>query len=200
MNEINATSASLLGRLHAKSDPSAWQRLVDLYSPLIRGWLRRHSVQDNDADDLIQEVLTVVLRRFPDFKHNQRAGAFRAWLRSITINCARDFWKAKRIRPTVPGGTDFGGLLDQLADPDNPLSQAWDREHDLHVTRKLLEMIEPQFAANTWKAFRKVALEGMPPEEVARELGITVNAVFIAKSRVLSKLREEAAGLIETNE
>ncbi|MCE9534402.1 MAG: sigma-70 family RNA polymerase sigma factor [Planctomycetes bacterium] len=197
---MSVTSASLLGRLHENTDPTAWQRLVELYSPLIRGWLRKHSVQDSDADDLVQEVLTVVLRRFPDFKHNQRAGAFRAWLRSITLNCTRDFWKANRIRPKAAGGTEFGAILDQTADPDNPLSQAWDREHDLHVTRKLLEMIEPQFTAKSWEAFRRLALEGAAADQVAKELGLTVNAVFIAKSRVLSKLREEAAGLIETNE
>lgn len=195
---MSVTSASLLDRLHENKDPSAWSRLVELYSPLIRSWLRKHSVQDNDADDLTQEVLAVVVRRLPDFRHNQRTGAFRALLRAITINCARDFWKANRIRPAVPGGTNFGEYLDQLADPDNPLSRQWDRDHDLHVTRQLLEMIEPQFAPNTWKAFRRVAIEGAPAEQVAKELGLTVNAVFIAKSRVLSRLREEAAGLIET--
>ena len=195
---MSVTSVSLLDRLHENTDPAAWQRLVDVYSPLIRGWLRKHSVQDSDADDLVQEVLAVVIRRFPGFQHNQRTGAFRAWLRAITINCARDFWKANRIRPHVPGGSDFGSYLDQLADPDNPLSKAWDRDHDLHVARKLLEMIEPQFSESTWKAFRRVALEGIAAEQVATELGITVNAVFIAKSRVLSRLREEAAGLIET--
>lgn len=195
---MSVTSVSLLDRLHATNESADWQRLVDVYSPLIRGWLRKHSVQENHADDLVQEVLAVVVRRFPGFQHNQRTGAFRAWLRAITINCARDFWKANRIRPSAPGGSDFGAYLDQLADPDNPLTQAWDREHDLHVTRKLLEMIEPQFSESSWKAFQRVALEGAPADVVAKELGITVNAVFIAKSRVLGKLREEAAGLIET--
>jgi RNA polymerase sigma-70 factor (ECF subfamily) len=194
---MSVTSVSLLDRLHENTDPAAWQRLVDVYTPLIRGWLRKNSVQDTNADDLVQEVLAVVIRRFPSFQHNKRTGAFRAWLRAISINCARDFWKANRIRPHVTG-SDFGSYLDQLADPDNPLSQAWDREHDLHVARKLMEMIEPQFAETTWKAFRRVALDGIAADDVAKELGITVNAVFIAKSRVLGRLREEAAGLIET--
>jgi RNA polymerase sigma-70 factor (ECF subfamily) len=191
------TSASLLDRLREPGDQIAWQRLVELYTPLIRGWLHRHGVRDSDTDDLAQEVFAVVVRRFPDFQHNQRTGAFRAWLRTITINCVRDFWKAKRIRPVAPGGSDFAGYLERLADPDDPLSREWDHEHDLHVTRTLLHLLEPQFEPRTWQAFRGVAVEGRPPGTVAAELGISVNAVFIAKSRVLARLRQEAAGLID---
>jgi RNA polymerase sigma-70 factor (ECF subfamily) len=190
------TSASLLGQL-CKGQDAAWQRLVDLYTPLIRGWLNRHSVPAHEADDLVQEVLAVVLRRLPDFQHNQRTGAFRAWLRTITVNCVRDFWKSNRIRPKAPGGSDFGSYLDQLSDSAHPLSQAWDREHDLYVTRRLLDMIKPQFEPQTWLAFQRVALEEVAPQQVATELGISVNAVFIAKSRVLSRLRELAEGMVE---
>ena len=94
---MEATSPSLLDVLHDNTDPSAWQRLVDLYTPLIRGWLRRLSVRDHEADDLVQEVLAVVVRRFPDFKHNSRTGAFRAWLRSITVNCGRGSKSAREL-------------------------------------------------------------------------------------------------------
>src|SRR5919204_6341678 len=111
------TSASLLDRLRLR--------------PADDGWLRRHGVADADADDLGQEVLTVVVRRLSDFCHNRRRGAFRAWLRAITVNCLRDFWRAQRLRPAAQ---DFGGLLDQLADDASALSREWDREHDLHVT------------------------------------------------------------------
>jgi RNA polymerase sigma-70 factor, ECF subfamily len=196
---MTATSASLLDRLQRDADPADWRRLVDLYSPLVRNWLRRHEVKGADADDLVQEVLAVVVRRVPDFRHNRRVGAFRAWLRAITVNCIRDFWKANRIRPAAPGGSDFGSYLDQLADPDDPLSREWDRAHDLHVVGRLLELLQPQFQQATWAAFRGFALEGRPAEQVAAELGLTVNAVFIAKSRVLARLREEAAGLVETD-
>ena len=88
-------------------------------------------------------------------------------------------------------------LLEQLADPDSGLSKAWEHEHDQHVTRKLLDLIRPRFEPTTWEAFRRFALDGKPAEAVASELGLTVNAVFIAKSRVLSRLRQEGAGLID---
>ncbi|MCI0683660.1 MAG: sigma-70 family RNA polymerase sigma factor [Gemmataceae bacterium] len=193
----DATSASLLERLAATSDAGAWQRLVDIYTPLIRGWLLRHAVQDADCSDLVQEVLAVVTRKLPAFQHNQRRGAFRSWLRAITTNCLRDFWKARRYRPRATGDSDFQDVLAQMEDPASGVSRLWDQEHDRHVTRKLLELLQPQFEPRTWTAFVKVAVEGADADRVAAELKMTVNAVWIAKSRVLARLRQEASGLIE---
>jgi RNA polymerase sigma-70 factor, ECF subfamily len=194
---VSETSASLLDRLRLQPDAGAWQRLVDLYTPLIQGWLRRHGVPPQDADDVVQEVLTVVVRRLPDFRRQPRTGAFRRWLRTITVNCLRDHWRARRGRPVATGDSDFLQVLDQLADPDSGLSRLWDEEHDRHVTHRLLELIRPEFQPKTWEAFRRVALDGVAPDQAAAELGMSINAVFIAKSRVLTRLRQEGAGLID---
>jgi RNA polymerase sigma-70 factor (ECF subfamily) len=191
------TSASLLDQLRAAPDGDAWGRLVDLYSPLIRAWLLRQGLARQDADDVTQDVLTVLVRRLPDFERAPRTGAFRRWLRTITVNCLRDFWRSQRGRPRATGSSDFQEVLEQLADPDSGLSRQWDQEHDQHVTRRLLEMIRAHFEASTWAAFRRFALDGEPAERVAAELGLTVNAVFIAKSRVLGRLRQEAAGILD---
>src|SRR5262249_57169857 len=110
-------SGALGTRLPARSDAGAWQRLVDLYTPLIRGWLRHHARLDHDADDLVQEVLTIVVRKVPEFRREPRAGAFRRWLRTITVNCLRDYWRARGRRPVATGDSDVGRMLDQLADP-----------------------------------------------------------------------------------
>jgi RNA polymerase sigma-70 factor (ECF subfamily) len=195
---VSETSASLLDRLRAAPDEESWRRLVDLYTPLVRGWLRRQAqLQTQDADDLVQEVLAVVVRRIPEFHREPRAGAFRRWLRTITVNCLRDFWRSRRHRPVATGDTEFQQMLDELADPESGLSRLWDQEHDQHVTQRLLEMIRPKFEEKTWRAFQRVALDGATPDETAAELGVTVNAVFIAKSRVLARLRQEGQGLID---
>ncbi len=191
------TSVSLLDQLRLASADDAWVRLVDIYGPLIRGWLRKHGLKQQDADDVVQEVLTVVVRKVPAFERQPRAGAFRRWLRSITVNCLRDFWRARRNRPEPTGNLEFQAMLDQLGDPDSNLSAVWDQEHNRHVTQKLMELIRPSFESRTWDAFRRVALDGADPDAVAAELGMTVNAVFIAKSRVLSRLRQEGRGLID---
>jgi len=195
--DMDKTSVSLLDRARGANDAAAWDRLVSLYTPLIRAWLRRQAAPASDDQDLVQEVMTVVVRRLAEFEHNGRPGAFRTWLRSITVNCLRDFWRAKRLRPITRGGSDFQGWLDQLADSESALSKLWDRDHDVHVMKRIMEHLEPDFAPNTWRAFRRVAIEGASPDEVAGELGMSVNAVFIAKSRVLARLRQETAGLID---
>jgi RNA polymerase sigma-70 factor (ECF subfamily) len=186
------TSLTLLDRLREPSDGAAWEQLVDLYTPLIHGWLRRHQVGAADADDLAQEVLGVLLRELPAFEHNRRPGAFRCWLRAVTTNRLRAFWKDRR-----PADGDLGRELDELADPDSGLSRLWDREHDEHVLRRLLELTEKEFTPTAWLAFRRLTLEGARTADVARELGTTVNAVLLAKSRVLRRLRREARGLVD---
>lgn len=194
---MGLTSATLLERLRDRADAEAWQRLVDLYSPLLTSWLRRHALQDADVDDLVQDVLVTVAREAPQFRHSGRPGAFRHWLRSILANRLREFWRSQRLRPQATGDSDLAGILDQLEDPNSSISRLWDLEHDQHIARRLLAALEPQFAPNTWKAFSRVVLEGARPAAAAAELGLTVNAVFIAKSRVLQRLRAESSGLLD---
>jgi RNA polymerase sigma-70 factor (ECF subfamily) len=191
------TSATLLQRLNDRSDSVAWQRLVDLYTPLINAWLRRQAVPAEDAEDLTQEVLAIVIREVSQFQHNGRAGAFRTWLRTITINCLRQSWRSRRARPQTTRLPDLDSALAQLEDPASDLSRRWDREHDEFVLHRLLDLIEPEFRPATWQAFRRQVVDGAPAEIVAGELGMTVNAVTIAKSRVLSHLRRNAQGLVD---
>ncbi len=193
---MSVTSATLLERLRDARDADAWNRLVELYTPLIRGWAERLNVRGADADDLVQDVMAVVVRRFPEFVHPERPGAFRGWLRAIAANCARTVWKSRKWTPAAPGGSDFGSYLTRLEDPTDDFARAWEREHDLHVTRRLLDRIRADFETSTWELFGRFVLDGLTAEEVAAEYGTTPNAVYIAKSRVLSRLRKEAGGLL----
>ncbi len=193
------TSASLLERLSDRSDSEAWARLVELYSPLIRGWLRRYELADSDVNDLSQTVLAAVVANLPDFRHNGRVGAFRAWLRTITVNSARQKFRMDRNHVGSPGGIAFLASLDELDDPDSGLSEVWDRAYDAHVLQMLLAWAEPEFEAKTWQAFRRQVFDQARPKIVAQDLEMTVNAVLVAKSRVLKRLRELSRGLIDVN-
>src|SRR6185369_16900924 len=106
-------------------------------------------------------------------------------------------WRSRRGKGTISGDRDIANMLDQLVDPNSSLSRLWDQQHDQHVARRLMELIQPQFEATTWQAFRCVVLDGRKAAEVARELGLSVNAVLLAKSRVLSRLRQEMQGLTD---
>lgn len=196
---MNDTSLSLLNRLRRSPESETWHRLVELYAPLIRAWLRKYDVQEADADDLVQEVLLAVAKDLGQFDHGGQAGAFRGWLKAIVINRLRHFWRARQRRPQARGDSDIEERLAQLEDPASEMSQVWNQEHDQYVLRQLLVLAEPHFAPTTWKAFWRVALDGARPDAVARELDISLNAVFIAKSRVLSRLRQEAEGLVQSS-
>lgn len=191
------TPISLLERLRLRPDEASWQRLVDLYTPLIRAWLRHHGILNSDSDDLTQEVMQVLVRELPNFRHDLRPGAFRRWLRNVTVNRLRVFWRERRSRHVATGVSDFGHILDQLEDPNSRLSRQWDEEHDHHVARRLLELIEPEFEPMTWRAFSALVLEGKRTVDVAAEIGTTPNAVRIAKSRVLSRFRQEIEGILD---
>lgn len=190
---MDATSLSLLQRVQSDTGSEEWQRLLNLYQPLISGWLRQRSTPAHDADDLTQEVLAVVVRELPRFSHSGQTGAFRAWLRAITANRLRAYWRSGKGKHNM----DVQNLADQLEDPNSELSQQWDRQHDLHVLRKLVDTVEAEFERNTILAFKGVTLEDRKAEQIASELGISTVAVYIAKSRVLKRLKELAQGLID---
>ena len=192
---VDLTSVSLLDRLKAaRPDASDWNRLQGIYLPLIQRWLKRVPGLGDEADDLAQEVFLVVVRELPRFER-RRQGSFRAWLRNITVNKVWSFSKQRDRRPTV--GLDLtDGFLDQMATPDSELAREWDREHDEHVVQKILAAVQPDFHPTTWEAFQRFALDGLPAARVAEELGLTENAVLLAKSRVVRRLREEAGDLV----
>jgi RNA polymerase sigma-70 factor (ECF subfamily) len=196
---MNETSLSLLTRLRRSPESESWDRLVELYGPLIRAWLRKYDVQVSDADDLTQEVLLAVSKDLGKFDHAGHTGAFRGWLKAILVNRLRKFWRARDRRPQARGDSDIDARLAQLDDPSSDISLIWNREHDQYVLRQLLALAEPHFARTTWTAFCRVALDGAKPDVVAEEMGISLNAVCLAKSRVLRRLRQESEGLIESS-
>jgi len=144
--------------------------------------LSRSPLQSANHEDVVQDVLKIVVQKLPDFER-RREGSFRAWLRVVTANCLRAHWRSEKYRPLATGDSEFLQKLQELEDPDSALAQAWDAEHDRHVARRLLELIEPQFEPATLVAFRKVVIEGLKPARV-----------------ILGQLRHELAGLLSEDE
>jgi RNA polymerase sigma-70 factor (ECF subfamily) len=190
------TSVSLLERLAGAPTDDDWRRLVDLYQPLLRAWMTRAGVAASDVDDQVQEVLVVVFRKMAGFEWRGQ-GAFRAWLRTILANELRDYFRGQKYRPIATGDSDFLRRLGELESPDSALSRLWDREHDQHVVASLMERVQGDFDPVTWQAFVRHVQEGKPAGQVAEALGLSLNSVLLAKSRVLKRLRQEAAGLVE---
>jgi RNA polymerase sigma-70 factor (ECF subfamily) len=192
------TPISLLERLRRGADQADWRRLDDLYRPLIRRWVLRDPVVGDDADDLVQEVMGVLVRKLSAFRR-QRLGSFRRWLRLITVHRLQGFRRKHRRRPRAVGHSPDESPLAQLADPNSELSRLWDQEHDRHVLRRLLELLESDshFGPVSLRAFRRVVFDDVKPAVAAEELGMSVNAVLLAKSRILKRLRQESEGLLD---
>jgi RNA polymerase sigma-70 factor (ECF subfamily) len=190
------TSTSLLERLRHHPNEQTWGRLNELYRPLIQRWLERDPTLRGDAEDLAQEIMSVVCRELPEFER-QRTGSFRKWLRTITAYRVKAHLRGRHLRPQALGLGPNEGPLAELADDRSELARRWDAEHNEHVVRRLLEMIAAEFNDTHVTAFRRVVLDEVAPSLAAEELGVSVNVVLLARSRILRRLRELGKGLLD---
>jgi RNA polymerase sigma-70 factor, ECF subfamily len=193
---MHETRQSLLVRAQS-GEENAWTDLTGLYRPLIIGWLNRQGVPARDVEDLSQDILLSVVKHLPAFQHSGNRGAFRAWLRTIVCSRTTDYWRACDAGTRASGGSGAIVVLQQIEDPDSDLNRQWDEEHDRYVLDCLLELVADEFEPTTLQAFRRLALDGAKGGVVAAELGLSVAAVYGAKSRVLQRIRQEAEGLID---
>ena len=184
------TPASLLERLRLPDQERAWTRFVDLYAPLLYSWARRTGCPEADAADLVQEVLTLLLRKLPEFTYD-RHRSFRGWLHVVARNC----WRNLRRRSQLPRAGNVPDL-DELSAPEEA-EPFWETEYRQRLVNRALTLMQADFKPSTWKAFWETAVNGRPAAEVARELGACVGTIYSARSRVLSRLRQELAGLLD---
>ena len=193
---MTATRVSLIQALATGGDV-AWLELDQVYRPLIFHWLRRYQVQSCDSEDITQEVMAVVSRRIHDFRHNGRVGAFRNWLRTITVHTARKYLDKGNRQPQATGNSAVREMLEQLESDRSELSQQFDEQHDRFILQQLLDRVASRFQPATMEAFRRHAIEGQEAVEVAAQLGIKPQTVYVAKARVMHALRELATGLFD---
>jgi RNA polymerase sigma-70 factor (ECF subfamily) len=188
---MNSTSISLIERVCQRQDKSAWERFVQLYTPLLCHWVRRLGIEGQDGADLVQDIFTVLVQKLPAFSYDPNK-RFRAWLWTVVRNCCRERSRRRQV-PIQPGEPE---ILSQATIPDIAEDVA-DEEYRCYLTRRALELMQAEFQPATWKAFWESVVNQRPAAEVAAELGLTENAVYLAKGRVLHRLREELKGLLD---
>lgn len=186
-----ATSLSLLDRLRRPGRSDAWDRFARLYAPLLIRWAEFQGLRGADAEDLTQTVLVKLLRLLPAYRRAE-GQTFRGWLFAVCRNECRDFRsrQATRPLPAAAGLSDVAAGSSTADDPD-------EAEYRRRLVRRALDLARPDFAPATWTAFVRHVLDGRPAPEVARELGLTANAVYLARHRVLTRVREDLAGLLD---
>lgn len=188
MDDPQSTRESLLVRLGDGQDLQAWNDFVDLYSPVVYGFARRQGLQDADAADLVQEVLRSVSRSLGSYDRNK--GRFRSWLMAVVRRRLTEFWAARRRTVAGSGDTQVQGCLEQISAADGS-EQLWELEYRQSVFRYAATRIRGEFEESTWRAFWLTTVDGKTTREVAQSLGISDGAVYIAKCRVMARLKKE---------
>jgi RNA polymerase sigma-70 factor (ECF subfamily) len=192
----DSTSQGLLARVQSH-DAAAWQRLVDLYGPLVAYWCRRHGLGDEDVADVFQEIFRAVALHIADFRKDRPGDSFRGWLLTITRNKIRDWFRRRQRQVAAAGGPDAQRQLLQVPDPGDGPEDANAPDQQQALLRRALAQLEGEFEPPTWQAFWRVTALEQAPAEVAAALGLSLNAVYKAKARVLGRLRRELGDLLE---
>ena len=191
---MHSTMPSLLMRLRQPNADEAWRRFVDLYTPFLMHLLvNRMNVRAQDAADIVQDVFATLLRTLPKFDYDPTIGKFRGYLRKICADRLND-WRRKR-RAASAHEAELNGLPDARTEAE--IEQIWQDDHNRFLVRRVLEVMQAEFELATWKSCWECVVNDRPAAEVAKELGLTENAVRMRKCRVLKRLRQETSGLLD---
>jgi RNA polymerase sigma-70 factor (ECF subfamily) len=188
---MDTTPATLLERLRRPADQEAWARFVRLYTPVLLAWAGRVDQQGQDAADLVQDVFAILLQKLPEFRYD-RSQSFRAWLWTILKNRWRETRRRRIPVPLDARSAPLAGLADP-AEPPGPDEAEYRRD----LVRRVLEMVQGDFSPETWSAWQGYVIDGRPAADLARELGVTPQAIYLAKARVLRRIRQELDGLLD---
>jgi len=198
-NEAPLTRASLLIQIRDGSNQAAWQEFVNLYGSVIYGFARKRGLQDADAADLMQDVLRSVSSAIGRLDYDRNQGTFRGWLFTITRNKVFNFLAARRIRPQGSGDTTTNRLLAEEP-AANDASDSWELAYQRRLASLAMERVKGEFHENTWRAFWLTAVEGIAAAEVAPQVAMSPGAIYVAKSRVLARLKDEVEAMRQQEE
>lgn len=190
VNESPLTRASLLLQIREPSNNGAWREFMSLYGPMVYGFARKRGLQDADASDLMQDVFRSVAAAIGQLEYDRKRGSFSGWLFTITRNKVFDFLSSRRGKAVAAGDTTTLEKLNSHADSSDG-SEIWELDYQRRLAALAMERIKDEFQEKTWLAFRMTAVDGIGAAEVSKQLNLSPGAVYVAKSRVLARLKEE---------
>jgi len=194
VDESPLTRASLLVQIRDGTNHAAWREFVDLYGPVVYGFARKRGLQDADAADLMQDVLRSVSSAIGRLDYDRKQGTFRGWLFTITRNKVFNFLSARRIRPQASGDSTTNRILTQEPDGHDG-SDTWELEYQRRLASLAMDRVKGEFQENTWRAFWLTAVESVAAPDAAKQLRMSPGAIYVAKSRVLARLKDEVEAM-----
>lgn len=193
----NLTSVTLLVRLRDLEDQEAWEEFVERYAPQVFHWCRQNYLQDSDARDVTQEVLSKLVIAMRQFEYQPERGSFRSWLRVVTRNTVRDLGRRWEQRLRGSGETHVHEFLHRICDDDSldGLADSIESRFNQEVLAEAEQRVRNRVQPKTWEAYQRTAVQQQPARQVAEALQMPVSEVYVAKSRVLKHLRQEVESL-----
>ncbi len=190
MPELPTTRFTLLARLQEPANQLAWAEFVAVYEPAVYGFARKKGLQDADARDLCQDVLRAVALAIERWDPDPRRGSFRGWMFRIARNMLINFCTSRGRHVRGTGDSAVHEALAELPGEKNGDSALYEAEYRRQLFVWAAAEVRDEFAPSTWQAFWQTAVDGRETKSVAAELGISAGAVYIARSRVIARLRE----------
>ena len=197
MHDSPTTRPTLLLRVSRAEDDEAWRQFVELYAPMVFQFTRARGLQDADAADVVQEVLWRAADALQRRRYDAARGAFRGWLLTIARHELYDWLSAQGRREQAGGGTTIQQRLSELENRQE--EDLWQRAYEERLYAWAAEQVQREVQPKTWAAFRLTTLEEKSGQEAAQSLEMTVAAVYLAKSRVMKRLRELVAEVDDAN-
>jgi len=193
MNDASITRPSLLLRVRDVNDDAAWSQFVEIYTPLVFGYCRARGLQDADAADVAQESMRAVAQAIGKFEYDPQRGKFRNWLLTVVRSKFHNFVARQQRQPELPGNTVLQFKLDR--DATGADESDWEAEYHRRIFHWAAKRIRSEFHESTWQAFWRTTIDEHDGKEVAESLGLRVGAVYVAKSRVIARLKAEIQGV-----
>jgi RNA polymerase sigma factor (sigma-70 family) len=191
MSEWPSTRLSLLVRIRDPRDERAWTEFLAIYTPLVYRLARQKGLQAADADDLVQEVFRAVAGAIERWSPDPARGSFRGWLFRIARNLIINLLASQGRQPRGTGDTAIGLLLDELPAPPGEASAIFLLEYRRQLFQWAVEQVRSEVQASTWQAFWRTGVENEKPAVVADSLAMTVGAVYVAKKRVMARIKQK---------
>jgi RNA polymerase sigma-70 factor, ECF subfamily len=188
---MDSTSIQLLQRVQSLNDAEAWIRMVELYTPLLFGWVRQSGYPPADAADIVQDILMTLVKEMPNFTYAPEKGRFRSWLKTVAINRCRTHVR-KRRRLLFFSTSNVEDLTER-----SYIEDFWSKDYERWLLRRAMDIARTEFEEKTWRACFESITSDKGASEIGKELHMSEAAVYVAKSRVLKRLRTELSGLIE---
>lgn len=182
------TNPELLARIKDNSNEAAWREFIQIYRPLVYGFCINHQLQVADANDVTQEVMKAISRSIANFEYDPKKGRFRSWLFTVTRSKFNNFLESRYKHPQGSGDTEMLRFIEDQ--PAREEAEDWDKEFKRQTLASAMEAVELEFAPKTWEAFVRTAIHHEPGKDVADELDLSIGAVYIARSRVTTRIKE----------